>query len=134
MSRRAECRHWANPEFHFVFWERPRRVWVCLRTDFPVAEERCEDCPFWEPRRAVSDRWFFYVVRAADESLYAGVTTDVDRRVEEHNGGWRGAKCLRGRRPVRVAARSGPMTKSEALRAEARFKRLTRAEKEEALR
>ena len=44
--------------------------------------------------------WYFYVVRCCDNSLYAGITTDVDRRVSQHNTSKRGAKYTRSRRPV----------------------------------
>ena len=44
--------------------------------------------------------WFFYTVRCSDESLYAGITTDVERRVEDHNHRKCGAKYTRSRRPV----------------------------------
>jgi len=74
--------------------------------------------------------WFVYMVRASNGSYYAGISTDVVRRVLEHNEGWRGAKCLRGKRPVELAWWSSGMTKSAALRLEARLKWLTHVEKE----
>jgi putative endonuclease len=46
-----------------------------------------------------SSPWFFYLVRCRDNSLYAGVTTDLDRRLKEHNIGT-GARYTCGRRPV----------------------------------
>ena len=45
--------------------------------------------------------WYLYIVQCSDGSLYTGITTDVNRRVEEHNQGI-GAKSLRGKRPVRL--------------------------------
>lgn len=45
--------------------------------------------------------WFFYLVRCRDGSLYAGITTDVVRRIEQHNDG-SGARYTRGRGPVRL--------------------------------
>ena len=73
--------------------------------------------------------WFAYVVRAADGSFYTGVAVDVERRVREHNGGWRGAKCLRGRRPVELVWRSAGLPKRSALRVEREVKALSHAEK-----
>jgi len=73
--------------------------------------------------------WFCYVVRASDGSFYAGVTVDVDRRVAEHNLSPRGAKCLRGRRPVELVWRSAGMSKRAALRVEREVKRMRHAEK-----
>jgi putative endonuclease len=48
-------------------------------------------------------RWFIYMVRCADGTLYTGIATDPRRRVAEHNGlGRSGARYTRGRRPVRL--------------------------------
>ena len=48
--------------------------------------------------------WFVYLVRCADGTLYAGITTDINRRVAEHNsGGGLGARYTRGRGPVTLA-------------------------------
>ncbi|TKB08997.1 GIY-YIG nuclease family protein [Desulforhopalus sp. IMCC35007] len=44
--------------------------------------------------------WFVYIVCCSDNSLYTGVTTDVTRRLHEHNNTARGAKYTRCRRPV----------------------------------
>lgn len=74
--------------------------------------------------------WFVYVVRASDGSYYTGTSTDVERRVREHNGGWRGARCLRGRRPVELVWRSAGLTKRSALRLEREVKALSHAEKD----
>ena len=47
--------------------------------------------------------WFLYIVRAADNSLYTGITLDVDRRLIEHNTDKiKGAKSLRGKKPVKL--------------------------------
>lgn len=74
--------------------------------------------------------WFFYVVRCADNSLYAGITTDVARRVKEHNTSSKGAKYTRSRRPVELEFEVNFDNKSEALKSEARFKKLRKADKE----
>lgn len=73
--------------------------------------------------------WHLYVVRTADGSLYTGIATDVDRRIGEHRDG-RGAKYLRGRGPLRVVYRCAVGRHGQALQAEHRVKRLTRADKE----
>lgn len=46
--------------------------------------------------------WYTYIVECADETYYTGVTTDLKRRVHEHNGSTKGAKYTRCRRPVRL--------------------------------
>jgi len=76
--------------------------------------------------------WYLYVVRCRDESLYTGITTDVDRRVRQHTTG-KGAKYTRSRSPVFLVASWEAGTKSDALRIEIKFKRLTRFQKQEAI-
>lgn len=71
---------------------------------------------------------FAYLVRCADDSLYAGWTTDLERRVEAHNAGT-GARYTRSRRPVELAWSVELADASAARREEARIKRLSRAEK-----
>ena len=78
----------------------------------------------------MADLWFLYVVRCNDNTLYAGVTTDPDRRLREHNETSKGAKYTRSRRPVRDMVILGSFTDpGAALRAEKRFKKLSRREK-----
>ena len=48
--------------------------------------------------------WYVYLLRCADATLYCGVTTDMERRLREHNAGSRGAKYTRARRPVELVA------------------------------
>ena len=72
--------------------------------------------------------WFLYALRCADGTLYAGVTTDLARRMAEHNAG-RGARYTAGRRPVRLLAAWRFPDRAAAQRAEARFRRLPRARK-----
>jgi len=75
-----------------------------------------------------AETWRAYLVRCGDGSLYAGVTTDVARRVAEHACG-QGARYTRSRPPVVLAWRSRLLDKRAAHRLEARLKRLTRAQK-----
>ena len=69
-----------------------------------------------------------YILRCADDTLYTGIATDVDRRAAVHNRG-QGAKYTRSRRPVTVIYREPGADKSAALRREAAIKRLPRAQK-----
>ena len=75
-------------------------------------------------------RWWVYVVRCGDGSLYTGVTTDVARRVAEHNAG-RASKYTRARRPVELVYRERRRDRGAALRREAAIKALTRRAKED---
>jgi len=78
--------------------------------------------------RAVQ-RWFVYMVECCDGTLYTGVTTDLARRVAEHNGSPRGARYTRSRRPVNLICAQEAESRSAALREEMRIKRLTRSQK-----
>ena len=73
--------------------------------------------------------WFVYILRCADDTLYTGITTDVERRLAAHNAG-RGAKYTRCRRPVAAIYTEQCAGHAEALRRERFIKRLSRREKE----
>ena len=74
--------------------------------------------------------WRVYMLRCFDGSLYCGVTTDIERRLSEHNQGV-GSRYTRTRLPVRLVWQSRELTKSEAFKEEYRIKRLSKAVKEE---
>jgi putative endonuclease len=70
-----------------------------------------------------------YIVECKDKTLYTGITTDVKRRILEHNSGKLGAKYTKARRPVRLRYSEKKKTRSSALKREAALKRLPRREK-----
>jgi putative endonuclease len=72
--------------------------------------------------------WFVYILRCGDDSLYTGITTDLERRLREHNAGT-AARYTRSRLPARLVYHEPQATRSLALRREAALKALTRAEK-----
>lgn len=72
---------------------------------------------------------YTYMVRCRDGSLYAGWTTDLERRVAGHNAGT-GAKYTRSRRPVELVYYETFDTKEEAMRREAALKKLSKSRKE----
>lgn len=75
--------------------------------------------------------WSLYLIRTRHGTLYAGVATDVARRMREHEGaGGRGSRYLRSRGPLQLVYRAEIGGRSLALRAEARIKRLAKREKE----
>jgi len=79
--------------------------------------------------------WFVYIVRCADDSLYTGITKDVDRRIQEHNEGDKlAAKYTRARRPVVLVYQETCESRSVATKREIEIKKLSRDEKEEFLR
>lgn len=73
-------------------------------------------------------RWFVYILRCSDGTLYTGMTDDVARREAVHNSG-KGAKYTRGRTPVQVVYSEECESYSAALKRECAIKRLKRAEK-----
>jgi len=76
-----------------------------------------------------------YLVRCRDGSLYTGITTDVARRFDEHQGnGDTGAKYLRGRRPLALVFQKKIGSRSLALVVESKVKKLSKARKEELVR
>lgn len=73
--------------------------------------------------------YFVYVLECADGTLYTGITTDVSRRVTEHNTSEKGAKYTKARRPVLLKHVEQSSSKSEAQKREYVVKHLSRAEK-----
>jgi len=76
--------------------------------------------------------WFLYVIRCADDSLYTGVSTDVNRRLSEHRSG-KGAKYLRGKGPMEMVRSHCIGTRSKALKVEREFRKLSKVNKERLL-
>ena len=80
------------------------------------------------------DKWSVYLVRCSDDSLYTGIALDVERRLEEHREGKRGAKYLRGRSPLELVMSREVGDKGLALKVEIRVKKLSRKAKENLVR
>lgn len=74
--------------------------------------------------------YFVYILLCSDQTFYTGYTTDLERRLAEHNVG-KGAKYTRGRRPVQLLASWSFPSLSQALRVEAAIKKRSRKEKED---
>jgi len=71
---------------------------------------------------------YVYIVRCQDDTLYTGWTTDLERRVMEHNAGC-GAKYTRDRRPVALVYQETWPDRRSAMRREAEIKKLSRKQK-----
>jgi putative endonuclease len=84
--------------------------------------------------RSEQRAWHLYVVRCRGGELYAGIATDVARRLAEHEDGARGAKYLRGRGPLTLVLARRVGVRSDALRVEHAFKRLRKGDKESLVR
>jgi putative endonuclease len=72
--------------------------------------------------------WHLYLIECMDGSLYAGITTDVERRFRLHAAG-KGARYTRSHKPLRLVAAVAVGSRAEALRAEWALKQLPRAAK-----
>lgn len=73
-------------------------------------------------------KWYVYILKCNDGTLYTGITDDLDRRLEQHNTG-KGAKYTRGRGPVTLLYEETYSSKGEALSREHAIKALKRAQK-----
>jgi putative endonuclease len=91
---------------------------------------------FFDGTKAAVMTWYVYMLRCADGTLYTGVTTDLDRRVAEHNGegrGDKGAKYTKARRPVQLVYQEESENRSEAQKREAALRTIPKAAKESLL-
>ena len=73
-------------------------------------------------------KWWLYILRCADDTLYCGITSNLERRIAQHNAGV-GAKYTRGRGPVKLAYSEECRSKSEALKFEIQAKKMKRTDK-----
>lgn len=78
---------------------------------------------------AAAGRYCVYLLECRGGRLYAGITTDIERRLAEHCGGKRGAKFTRMYPPVKLLAVERVASRPAALKLEANLKKLTHAEK-----
>jgi putative endonuclease len=72
--------------------------------------------------------WFVYIVKGSDDSLYTGISNNVEKRIETHNRG-KGSKSLRGKLPVSLAYSELYNSRTEALVREAEIKSWDRKKK-----
>jgi predicted GIY-YIG superfamily endonuclease len=79
------------------------------------------------------NRWYVYRLRCADDTLYTGIATDVDRRCQQHNAGT-ASRYTRSRLPVVAVYREAHASRSLALRREAAIKAWSRRQKEALIR
>lgn len=73
--------------------------------------------------------YFLYILKCSDQTLYTGITKNLDRRLNEHNFSPLGAKYTSGRRPVHLVFAKEINSRSEALKEEYNMKRLSRLQK-----
>ena len=73
--------------------------------------------------------WYVYIIRASDDSLYTGITTDLERRLKQHQTGKGGAKYFRGRKACDFVYTESGRNRSSASIREAQIKKMTRQQK-----
>ena len=73
--------------------------------------------------------WYLYILRCSDGTLYTGITTDVEKRLETHRSG-KGAKYTRGRLPLELVYQEVCGSHSDALKREITIKKYSRTEKQ----
>jgi putative endonuclease len=81
-----------------------------------------------EGESTVDKKWFVYLLLCRDQTLYCGITDDVQRRLEMHRSG-KGAKYTRGRGPLELVYTEECESYSSALKREYAIKQLPRSEK-----
>ncbi|MEI7653490.1 MAG: GIY-YIG nuclease family protein [bacterium] len=74
--------------------------------------------------------WFVYIVTCSDGTYYCGITTDLERRINEHNASAKGARYTCTRRPVKLAHLENASDRSQASKREYAIKQMSRGEKE----
>lgn len=79
---------------------------------------------------SLKKQWYVYIVRTSDQTLYTGITTDLSRRVSEHNSEKGGARYTRPRRPVKLVYSEPADSRSSAAKREFRLKKMPLAEKQ----
>ncbi len=73
--------------------------------------------------------FYLYVLSCSDNTLYTGITTNIERRVDEHNTSKKGAQYTKTRRPVRLVFSKRFKSRSKASQEEYRFKQYSREQK-----
>ncbi|MCD4667685.1 MAG: GIY-YIG nuclease family protein [Sulfurimonas sp.] len=73
--------------------------------------------------------YFVYILKCFDDTLYTGITTDINRRLDEHNTSDKGAKYTKVRRPVKLVYSEQSENRSSACKREYEIKQLKREEK-----
>ena len=77
----------------------------------------------------IDKQWYVYLLKCSDNSYYTGITTDLKRRLTEHNNSAKGAKYTRSRRPVELLCFFSVSSRSEACKEELKIKKMKRDEK-----
>jgi UV DNA damage endonuclease len=96
-------------------------------------EAKAKEVAVLKLKKQLAERWFVYILRCADDSLYTGITNDLERRVEQHNAGT-ASRYTRSRLPVTLEYKEEARNKGSALKRELVIKALSRQAKEKLIR
>ncbi len=96
-------------------------------------EAKAKEVAVLKLKKQLAERWFVYILRCADGSLYTGITNDLERRIEQHNAGT-ASRYTRSRLPVTLEYQEEAKNKGAALKRELTIKALSREAKEKLLR
>jgi len=77
----------------------------------------------------IEKMYYLYILECSDQTLYSGITVDLERRVKEYDSSELGAKYTRGRKPVKLVFSKEFQNRSQASKEESRIKKLSREEK-----
>ena len=92
-------------------------------------EAKAKEVAVQKLMKQLAEHWIVYILRCADGSLYTGITNDLERRLEQHNGGT-ASRYTRSRLPVTLAYQESQPNQSMALKRELTIKALSRKAKE----
>lgn len=81
-----------------------------------------------EAEEKIEKKWYLYMLLCGDDTLYTGITDDVEKRLSKHREG-KGAKYTRGRGPLKLVYQCACENHSQALQLEYKMKKLTRQQK-----
>ena len=73
--------------------------------------------------------YYIYILKCSDDTLYTGISTDVQRRLDEHNNSDKGAKYTKIRRPLTLVYSEESLDRSSASKREYEIKKLSRTKK-----
>ncbi len=80
-------------------------------------------------KRTIQKGWWVYIIETANGRFYTGITTDVERRLQEHQGGRQGARFFRSDAALKVVYRQPRPDRSSASRREAAIKKMSHTDK-----
>ncbi len=96
-------------------------------------EAKAKELAVLKLMKKLPERWFVYILRCADGSLYTGIAKDVDRRLKQHNAGT-ASRYTRSRLPVTLEYQEEQPNQSLALKRELAIKAMSRQKKESLIR